>query len=297
MKIKKDIIKIPKEEYDNSISKFVSKSKEISFVKSVYLFGKIGFPGISDIDFFVVVSEGNFEKKKKIILDEINKSSKYSEYLYYHDPLIVTEKEAPYAKFFHTIENLKLLYGKKILFKKIENKFIYSLWNTFFYRTYLNEEKKGFSSERRILLILNNLAESIKYNLDKKEGEEFKKRVREIRERVLSGKDESNQERTLLSKGIFLIKKAELEKQKNKNKTYNSRKIIWDKRRSIFISSNRLKLIDLKLIKIYLFPNYYFEEREKYKTDILKFIKDNNLEKREFFTMRERFQSPSFLGY
>jgi hypothetical protein len=294
MKIKKDIIKIPKEEYDNSISNFVSKSREISFIKSVYLFGKIGFPGISDIDLFVVVSEGNFEKKKKIILDEINKSSKYSKYLYYHDPLIVTEKEAPYAKFFHTTKNLKLLYGKRILFKKVENKFIYSLWNTFFYRTYLNEAKKGFSSERRILLILNNLAESIRYNLNKKRGEEFKKRVREVRERVLKGEDASKQEENLLSKGSFLIKKSELEKQKNKN--INSREIIWDKRRSIFISSNQIKLIDLKLIKIYLFPKYYFEEREKYKKEILRFIKDNNLEKREFFTMRERFQSPSFFG-
>lgn len=295
MKIKKDILKISREEYDKSVNNFVDNSKEMPFIKSVYLFGNIGSPGISDIDLFIVVSsKGNFEKIKKIILKNLRNSSKYSDYLYYHDPIIVTEKEAPYTKFFHTTKNLKLLYGNKINFKDIKNPLIEKLWNTFFYRTYLNEHKKNIVSERRLLLILNNLSESIRYNLSEKEGKKFKDKVERIRKEVLSGNNKSDSEKRLLDEGINILKKLEQNKFINKS---SPKKIIWDKRRSFFIASNKLKLIDFKIIKIYLFPFYYFNERNNYKELISKFIKENNLGKEEFFVMRKKFQSPSFFGY
>jgi len=291
MKIIRDIQKIQKKEYEKSINYLVSESSRIQFIKAIFLFGEIKFPGISDIDLLIVVSEGKFHQKKKRILEKIKNSSKYSDYLYFHDPIIVTELEAPFVKFFHTTYNLEKIYGRDIVFKKIKNPLIFKLWNSFFYRTYLNESMKKFVSERRLLLILNNLAESIRYNVSDEKGKEFEKRVNLVRLAVLQGEDKRSSEINLLKEGIEELKRIE------KDFSKGVANILWDKKRSLFIPSKKLSLLDLKVFKIYFFPKYYFKYLKQYLEEITKFIKKNKLSKRDFIIMRKRFQSPSFFGY
>jgi hypothetical protein len=219
MDVRDDLKELTFERYKIVINTFVNTIRNYSFVKSVYQFGKIRNPGISDIDLLIIVkhvndcSNDNVEK-----IYAATKSSPISRYCFWHNPIIVAVEELDYLYTFHTVCNLHILYGKDILNEYhvlTTNEYIQPYWNVFFIEVSVSLLASKTVSLRLLLLVLNNILFSIKENdaiLHTRYAPEISKDVKNIRGDILtngrkcSGKNDAIE---LLSRSLVTIRKQE----------------------------------------------------------------------------------------
>ena len=115
MKIINNIKKLSKEDYESVIDNFI---KEFSrFDASLYLFGNIKHPSISDLDLVIVYRDDFLDEEISFLVETANKfisSTDNAKYIFTHPILIYPEKIFKNIKYLHSMQNIKKLYGKEI---------------------------------------------------------------------------------------------------------------------------------------------------------------------------------------
>jgi|GEM_PF-5138052 len=299
MKLLNDLRKLSIEDYNNCIDFIVENLSEHNFINSVFQFGTIKSPGISDLDIMVVVNSLEDYKNKKNIIENIINSAPNADYCFHHGPIIICENDIKYLCFFHSTENLRCLWGNDLSEEKIEYKFGKTQilnWNAFFYVTCLDMLfwEHAFS-QRFFLLIINNLAMSIKNNdslFNTSYYQDFKDKVDSLRVKCIEdlAGDYSLEANELLNRGIKIIQKQEI--TQNDGFGFD---IIFEKDKKIFISSKKLDIKRIKRHTFYLLPKRYFKARKEFLKEVKKiFPNDKNFN--EFFKMRGRFTGFKIIG-
>ena len=133
---------------------------------SLYQFGEVSDPTISDLDLLIVVKESY--EGIKILQEKVAhflKSSPKLEYIFFHMPIIINVEMASNLHLFHTVTNLIYISGKKIEFKENLYKYEESLiWNYYFYPFFWNIKNLERTSLRLLCLLSKNMLYSIRNN-------------------------------------------------------------------------------------------------------------------------------------
>lgn len=103
-------LKCTLKDYDKVLDKIKNEARKAKEVLSVYTFGEIGAPGISDIDLIFVLKE----KSKLPNLLKKNFADKDSKYLVFHPFLILTENIMENIRYIYPNSNYVKIYGKEI---------------------------------------------------------------------------------------------------------------------------------------------------------------------------------------
>lgn len=256
--MKYDLIKLDQIEYENCLKTMTQRLSKLGFVVSIYKFGLIKFPGISDMDLMIILdNEFEFERKRQAVINTIQ-FSKISSYIIYHNPIVITEDDYQFSGYFHSLENKSHVWGKDIIENRkiIFNKENVLVWNSYFYQKFLIFEAGDSTfSERRALLLINNLAYSVKNN-DTLNGSslypDYRSRVDELRGKILNNVI-VNAEKSIInlfSMGMDIIRAQEknaLINSTNLNTSYDMRE------RAVFIPSK-----ELGYKKFFWFVDIYF---------------------------------------
>ncbi len=124
--------KLNHEDYEEARNYFLSMCKDKDYIISVYEFGNVGCPGLSDLDFLVVLKNDFAGTPSELIID--NMPYKYAEILS-HNPVFICEENASILGAVYPIFNYKKLYGKDIHLK-LSSEFSYNNQLSLF--TFLN---------------------------------------------------------------------------------------------------------------------------------------------------------------
>ncbi len=169
------------EEATNNIAnKFCNKN-----CIAVYTWGNIGAPGISDLDFLMVM-QPNTKKIRRITLN------KQESYLSYHPFFIIDEEIIKNIKYIYPNAPLKLVKGTKVQTEKIDkttkdaiNLILYiDIAIRHYPRDFLERVMRNKIDVRNALLRLNSLSQSFtKWSFLKptKEQKDFSKRITHLR--------------------------------------------------------------------------------------------------------------------
>ncbi len=302
MKIKNDLVLYSLSEYESCLEEISNILMKQNFIVSVYKFGNINFPGISDIDILIVIDNlDNYKIKRSIILDYL-KCKEIFIYLFFHEPIIVTREDLKFMHLFHSAENLLWKEGEKINLKRnFFEKEECLMWNSYFIINFLLlMKKRGNVSLRYTLLLLNNLAYTIKSNdslLKTNLFQEFKISNDNIR-RLCTDKQQNLDDRIFkqiefqIKKGFILLKKQET--LRSNNGIYIRLDI---KKRIFFVNYKYPIYINLYLFKLIALPSEYFQSKDVYIKKIKKLFENKNLGINEIMATRERFQSVFFLDF
>lgn len=108
-------VKYSLKDYNNVLDNLIKKAKNSKEVLSVYTFGEIGVPGISDLDLIFVLKENS-------TLPSFLKSiffGRYSGYILFHPFFIITEEIMKNIRYLYPNSDFKNIYGKNIKIKKL----------------------------------------------------------------------------------------------------------------------------------------------------------------------------------
>ena len=109
------------EDYEKAKETFISALSKLNSVKSIYQFGTVSTPGISDLDFFVVLDDIIGQERNRL-KSAINSFTETEKYIFSHEPFFVNkELFMNYLNIRH-VSNLQHIYGEKIQMKKEVNK-------------------------------------------------------------------------------------------------------------------------------------------------------------------------------
>ncbi|MGR0480688.1 MAG: hypothetical protein ACTFAL_04595 [Candidatus Electronema sp. V4] len=298
MKLINDLSRFEIKDYKKCIEFIVDNLSSFNFIESILQFGSVDFPGISDIDLMIIVNDltGYEEEKKRIkkIIDQ----SPHSSYFFHHDVIVIYYSDIRYIGLFHSVEKLNCLYGRSIAINDIEYKFGYNqvlLWNIFFYRIYFHllNTNKPFS-QRKFLLIINNLATSIKYNdltLKTNFYRKYKEAVNQLRRDSINNIDENFDiiSNKLLREGVSILKKQE----KNiSSKASPFVKILFFSKRKYVFFSNLLEQKYFLGQTILVYPIRYWISMENMQLIVKSFNKngiDYHEMKKRFISIYERY--------
>ena len=116
-----NLINLPKKkvlkDYDKARLEIVEKYKNVNGLVSIYEYGSVSAPGISDLDIILVFSDGMRGKKVKVA-----NNSKFLNFFLKNGTIIKTTEQI-FKKFNYIDQfNLKKIYGKKIRLIKISKK-------------------------------------------------------------------------------------------------------------------------------------------------------------------------------
>lgn len=289
MKLIVDLKKISQENYLECINYIITQLKEKDYLVSISQFGSIKFPGISDIDLIIVIKNDCDYFFVKNEIDSIILKSPYSSICFWHEALVIKKEDLKYLNFFHTTENLNILYGEIIIKDtSIDSRVQLYKWNAFFYRLFLYFKNTEKVSMRLFLLGINNLATCLKYN-NSKNYLEFKNKVDKLRSYALNDKNIEKESQKILDLGLEEIRY--IEKINCKSET-NFKFLIQKRNIYIFINS-KLDLIDMKIFKIYLYPLRYYYYYKEYRKEVKKITWYSGT----YESIRKRFTSPDFFGF
>lgn len=188
-------VKYGLKDYERVLDKIRNKAKKTGEILSVYTFGQVSVPGISDIDLIFVLKEGSklpgFLKKNYIDRD--------SNYLIFHPFFIITEDIMKNMRYIYPNSNFVKIYGKEIgiinpskdELKKIKTYLTTDVILRHFPVDYLYILLSKSLNVRMILVRLNALGHSFRIFSDisgikKQSWNDFSKRVENIRKNWFS---------------------------------------------------------------------------------------------------------------
>jgi len=99
------------EEYEVVIQESVTKIKAVPGVTSIYQFGSVSHPGISDIDLIVVVDDNIVGKQ---LTKELNYLLKKHSFFFEHYPFVMPKKVMQNISLIFPVSNMKPLWGEEI---------------------------------------------------------------------------------------------------------------------------------------------------------------------------------------
>ena len=162
--IRDDTVHLSQHHYNDAIEEYLSLLPADG-VKLVAQFGSVTTPGASDLDLLVVTNNSVYPEIKSVskkIVDQIE----HGTYLFWHPPAILPKKAIDSATVLHTFDDLRPLRGEMSVIPQrtlSESGSILRtvVWNSFVWRT-LIASSYGVQSLRKLLLVLSNVAQSIK---------------------------------------------------------------------------------------------------------------------------------------
>lgn len=274
MKIKNDLEWLSMSDYDECIDKICDFCRsQIKQVVSLYRFGSIQFPGISDIDVLIVLSstaDYDFVRKKLIrFIDDTYKLR----YCFWHAPIIIKEQEIFNIYRYRTLDDIRLLMGEKLFHsdKYSDSDFKTLYWSFYFYQLFLRARaSRSWLSARYLLLLANNIAYSIKHNYTMLGIEDFSfsKQVSDLRHEVIADKYiDGRKIISLYDRAYDIIN--ELEQQINSH-SRQARLVLDLPGRKLYLEDRTLKYVNLGLVKVFFYPNRYFTARDNLKARVYK---------------------------
>jgi len=103
--------------YNETINLFIEELSKLEDINSVYQIGEVTVPGISDLDFIVILNN-KLERPQKCI-KVIRSYVKKNNYLIEHYPYIINKENFSNVNYMFPIFNIKNIYGEKYKIKKI----------------------------------------------------------------------------------------------------------------------------------------------------------------------------------
>lgn len=155
-------------DYQIALDHIVDKVKERYKLSSVYTFGEISHASISDLDVVLVLNE----KKQKLfeikdyLQAEISSDERLS-YIYEHPPMLLDVDISRFVSVFHTVKNIKKVWGKDCIEHLEKDPFFYEktmIWNYNFYKHFQAMMSKKKIGSREACMRLKNVAHSIQNN-------------------------------------------------------------------------------------------------------------------------------------
>lgn len=149
-----DIKKLSLSDYKKVIEEFVKKFKHSEI--TLYIFGNIKHPSISDLDLIIVYNDylkDDFVEKIVKKAKNFVSSDDIKKYIFTHDILIYPKSLFKKIKFLHTFQNMRLLSGKEVdisipskeqqdLIDKVH--FVNFTYNTLFWIKKIEQQKKVY---------------------------------------------------------------------------------------------------------------------------------------------------------
>lgn len=218
MKLYDDILKLDIQDYyearDNLI-KFLCKNYNI---RSIYQFGDIKNPSISDLDLLIIINGGHTDiySIKNSIKNFISRDRKMK-YIFFHQPIVINFELISFINLYHTLKNLKLVYGEYIEFNTKSFNYEKTLiWNYFFYPLFWDLKKHERLGYRYCCIIIKNMYHSIINNNQFTEKKVDEKTIRliveNVRKRAQSGQLTNNYFLEQVNKMLRYIKMQEKSK-------------------------------------------------------------------------------------
>jgi len=151
-----------KQEYVIAKDEFIKFYSHIKEVKSIYSFGSVSMPGISDLDLLIIIDDA---MDKKVKLKSYLDFSKSSSYILSHNPFIFPASQVKSINKIFNFKNLKHEYGPKIIIdqnKQEDNLFILiDLCNYFYPRIFLTFLHEHSIDIRLNIQLLNAFRHSV----------------------------------------------------------------------------------------------------------------------------------------
>ncbi len=168
MKIINDIQQYTLDDYEETINEFISEFGQDGI--SLYKFGNIRHPSISDLDLLAVIDDKITDEQLLQKFKRFHIANEKRRYLFFHGVFILRKSQFKLIKYFHTVQNLKCIYGEELEVEEISkeiretvekvNFLNFSFFIIFGLRKLLTSKQSGL---RSILLLLNNAKYSIEY--------------------------------------------------------------------------------------------------------------------------------------
>lgn len=266
MKIKNDLEWLSMSDYDECIDKICDFCRsQIKQVVSLYQFGNIQFPGISDIDFLIVLSStADYDFVRKELTRFINSTHKLR-YCFWHAPIIIKEQEIVNIYRYRTLDGIRFLMGDKLFqsdkYRGSDFKTVF--WSFYFYQLFLRvRASRSWLSARYLLLLANNVAYSIKrnYTMLGIEDSSFSKQVADLRHEVIADKHiDGCKIISLYDRAYNIINKLE---QRINSHSKQARLVFDLPGRKIYLQDRNVKYVNLGLVKVFFYPNRYFTARD-----------------------------------
>ena len=112
MKIINDLKTLSIEDYDKCLCHIVDSLSKNKDIISIFQFGNVGFPGISDLDLLFVVDDYCRYSEVYAEINAAIEKSPNSSYCLYHPAIVVTHRQSQYLYLFHHQYFHKILYRR-----------------------------------------------------------------------------------------------------------------------------------------------------------------------------------------
>lgn len=258
-------------DYKVCLETVVYKLKAFDFIKSIYIFGDINYPSISDIDMLIVVDcNDNYDEKKKFIKKTIADTPN-GKYCFWHEPIIISESDVKFIPIFHTINNIQLIHGydyksRFIRTKREYRKLLQKQLDIYYFMITLELKQVYNVSKRLLLLLLNNIAFSLKAN-NSPNYINYQLKVNQLRQKVM---EDIN---TRVDKELQCLLKLGIEYYNNLHKKECNclflKYIRLGKTHFLIFFYNKILRLKIKRFIFNIFPASFYIYMEKYKSFIL----------------------------
>ncbi|MEO0192200.1 MAG: hypothetical protein ABIM46_05400 [candidate division WOR-3 bacterium] len=118
-----DVIPMSHEDYDRATEDLLRVARGTNGITGVWQTGSVSVPGISDLDFLIVVRDGarvSWNRMKKSLSPETIR-------ILLHSPVAITQSLLPWLGYVNDIRGYRRLEGKQLSFVEPENKAIVNL--------------------------------------------------------------------------------------------------------------------------------------------------------------------------
>lgn len=111
MQVQNNLEKFEVKDYETTVCNYLEKLSSCTSVKSVLKIGSYAYPGTSDIDLIIILNEKPMHFNEKY---SIEKLSKKDQYLFMHEPFIISKDLASQANLLYPFNQSNAIYGSDI---------------------------------------------------------------------------------------------------------------------------------------------------------------------------------------
>lgn len=200
--------------YKKAETEFIYYYKKIEEVISIYKFGDVSVPGLSDLDFVIVLDK--VRKHHSKIRYGINHFSANTQYILLHPQLFLNEDLMKNIYLCFSPSNLKRIWGKEIIFSKFTAKESHAFKNLMAVNAFLYKIPRRILKSlltrkikiRECITDLNNVKQYIEYfkNINCGDNNKFDEYLKDIE--ILKGSWFRNKEADNLNSLISCMKKS-----------------------------------------------------------------------------------------
>jgi len=147
--------KLEIKDYEDAIQEFVDIVSKHDVVHSILQAGHIKAPGISDIDFIVLIDDGVGAKSLVLAIDDLFNRNKY---IYMHTALVTTKEIFENQNKFFKSGQPRTLFGEEVLLKKVDQAyqlvFLTDLFNELWPNELLQAVTMGQNPKTKIKFVI-----------------------------------------------------------------------------------------------------------------------------------------------